>query len=63
MDSSSLRLAFQKQTGQEFAAKIINTEKLSHREFLKLEREAQICRKLQHPNIVRLHESIQVSNP
>lgn len=44
---------------QEFAAKIINTKKLSARDFQKLEREARICRKLQHPNIVRLHDSIQ----
>merc|ERR1712071_319960 len=43
----------------EFAAKIINTKKLSARDFQKLEREARICRKLQHPNIVRLHDSIQ----
>ena len=28
-------------------------------DFQKLEREARICRKLQHPNIVRLHDSIQ----
>jgi calcium/calmodulin-dependent protein kinase (CaM kinase) II len=39
---------------------MINTEKLSERDLLKLEREANICRKLQHPNIVKLHESIQV---
>ena len=51
---------FQKETGHEFAAKIINTEKLTAREFHKIEREAEICRKLQHPNIVHLHESIQV---
>ena len=28
-------------------------------DFQKLEREARICRKLQHPNIVRLHETMQ----
>ena len=28
-------------------------------DFQKLEREARICRNLQHPNIVRLHENIQ----
>uniref|UniRef100_A0A8C2YW18 calcium/calmodulin-dependent protein kinase n=1 Tax=Cyclopterus lumpus TaxID=8103 RepID=A0A8C2YW18_CYCLU len=44
--------------GQEFAAKIINTKKLSARDHQKLEREARICRLLKHPNIVRLHESI-----
>ncbi|CAK5081684.1 unnamed protein product [Meloidogyne enterolobii] len=42
-----------------FAAKIINTRKLSSRDFQKLEREARICRKLKHSNIVRLHDSIQ----
>ncbi|XP_043579676.1 calcium/calmodulin-dependent protein kinase type II alpha chain isoform X24 [Bombus pyrosoma] len=31
-------------------------------DFQKLEREARICRKLQHPNIVRLHDSIQEEN-
>ncbi|XP_034298241.1 calcium/calmodulin-dependent protein kinase type II subunit delta isoform X9 [Pantherophis guttatus] len=45
-------------TGQEYAAKIINTKKLSARDHQKLEREARICRLLKHPNIVRLHESI-----
>ncbi|KAK0398913.1 hypothetical protein QR680_002811 [Steinernema hermaphroditum] len=56
---SVVRRCVQKQTGIEFAAKIINTKKLSARDFQKLEREARICRKLQHPNIVRLHDSIQ----
>uniref|UniRef100_A0A674BPA6 calcium/calmodulin-dependent protein kinase n=1 Tax=Salmo trutta TaxID=8032 RepID=A0A674BPA6_SALTR len=53
-------------SGQEFAAKIINTKKLSARgidthantHHQKLEREARICRLLKHPNIVRLHDSI-----
>ncbi|XP_072923194.1 calcium/calmodulin-dependent protein kinase type II subunit alpha isoform X2 [Hemitrygon akajei] len=45
-------------TGQEYAAKIINTKKLSARDHQKLEREARICRSLKHPNIVRLHDSI-----
>ncbi|XP_028851365.1 calcium/calmodulin-dependent protein kinase (CaM kinase) II beta 1 isoform X33 [Denticeps clupeoides] len=45
-------------TGQEYAAKIINTKKLNARDHQKLEREARICRLLKHPNIVRLHDSI-----
>ncbi|XP_045036198.1 calcium/calmodulin-dependent protein kinase type II alpha chain isoform X6 [Daphnia magna] len=48
---SIVRRCVQKSTGLEFAAKIINTKKLSARDFQKLEREARICRKLQHPNI------------
>ncbi|KFD71733.1 hypothetical protein M514_04296 [Trichuris suis] len=56
---SVVRRCVQTSTGLEFAAKIINTKKLSSRDFQKLEREARICRKLQHPNIVRLHDSIQ----
>nr|XP_012142058.1 PREDICTED: calcium/calmodulin-dependent protein kinase type II alpha chain isoform X16 [Megachile rotundata] len=59
---SVVRRCVQKSTGQEFAAKIINTKKLTARDFQKLEREARICRKLQHPNIVRLHDSIQEEN-
>uniref|UniRef100_A0A6Q2XR41 calcium/calmodulin-dependent protein kinase n=1 Tax=Esox lucius TaxID=8010 RepID=A0A6Q2XR41_ESOLU len=38
-------------TGQEYAAKIINTKKLSARDHQKLEREARICRLLKHSNI------------
>ncbi|XP_059098054.1 calcium/calmodulin-dependent protein kinase type II delta chain-like isoform X7 [Tigriopus californicus] len=73
---SVVRRCVQKATGLEFASKIINTKKLSARDFQKLEREARICRKLQHPNIgknfiyhpnqsralVRLHDSIQEEN-
>ncbi|XP_017877740.1 calcium/calmodulin-dependent protein kinase type II alpha chain isoform X29 [Ceratina calcarata] len=59
---SVVRRCVQRNTGHEFAAKIINTKKLTPRDFQKLEREARICRKLQHPNIVRLHESIQEEN-
>lgn len=49
----------QKTTQSEFAAKIINTKRLTQRDLQKLEREARICRMLKHPNIVRLHDSIQ----
>ncbi|XP_048513368.1 calcium/calmodulin-dependent protein kinase type II alpha chain isoform X27 [Athalia rosae] len=71
---SVVRRCVQKSSGLEFAAKIINTKKLSARDFQKLEREARICRKLQHPNIdsprsrgaiaceLRLHDSIQEEN-
>lgn len=59
---SIVKRAVQKSTGLEFAAKIINTKKLTTRDFQKLEREARICRKLQHSNIVRLHDSIQEEN-
>uniref|UniRef100_UPI00358E4711 calcium/calmodulin-dependent protein kinase type II delta chain isoform X2 n=1 Tax=Myxine glutinosa TaxID=7769 RepID=UPI00358E4711 len=55
---SVVRRCVKVSTGQEFAAKIINTKKLSARDHQKLEREARICRLLKHPNIVRLHESI-----
>ncbi|CAF0847884.1 unnamed protein product [Rotaria sordida] len=55
---SIVRRCIQKSSGQEFAAKIINTKKLSTRDHQKLEREGRICRQLKHPNIVRLHESI-----
>lgn len=56
---SIVRKCAQKSTGLEFAAKIINTKKLSARDYQKLEREARICRMLKHPTIVRLHDSIQ----
>ncbi|XP_048419748.1 calcium/calmodulin-dependent protein kinase type II subunit gamma isoform X2 [Stegostoma tigrinum] len=55
---SVVRRCVKLSTGQEFAAKIINTKKLSARDHQKLEREARICRLLKHPNIVRLHDSI-----
>lgn len=70
---SIVKRCIQKSTLLEFAAKIINTKKLTSRgetpcsateklsklterslpltDFQKLEREARICRKLQHPNI------------
>uniref|UniRef100_A0A673KUL8 calcium/calmodulin-dependent protein kinase n=1 Tax=Sinocyclocheilus rhinocerous TaxID=307959 RepID=A0A673KUL8_9TELE len=55
---SVVRRCLKISTGQEYAAKIINTKKLSARDHQKLEREARICRLLKHPNIVRLHDSI-----
>ncbi|XP_062523464.1 calcium/calmodulin-dependent protein kinase type II delta 1 chain-like [Corticium candelabrum] len=46
------------ETSQQYAAKIINTKRLSARDLQKLEREGRICRMLKHANIVRLHEVI-----
>ena len=54
-----MKRCVQRHTGLEFAAKIISTKKLSAKDFQKLEREARICRKMQHPNVVRLHDGIQ----
>ncbi|KAF7207289.1 calcium/calmodulin-dependent protein kinase type II delta 1 chain isoform X14 [Nothobranchius furzeri] len=55
---SVVRKCMKISTAQEYAAKIINTKKLSARDHQKLEREARICRLLKHSNIVRLHDSI-----
>ncbi|KAJ7369868.1 Calcium/calmodulin-dependent protein kinase type II subunit gamma [Desmophyllum pertusum] len=55
---SIVRRCVHKDTKVEYAAKIINTRKLSSRDLQKLEREARICRLLKHANIVRLHASI-----
>ena len=51
----------EKETGKQYAVKIIKTTKMNVRELIKLEREARINRKVEHQNIVRLHNTIQVS--
>ncbi|KAL5488572.1 hypothetical protein EMCRGX_G017534 [Ephydatia muelleri] len=52
---SIVKKAVLKSTKAVYAAKIINTKKLSARDQQKLEREVRICRSLHHVNIVRLH--------
>lgn len=55
---SVVRKATSKANKTDYAVKIINTRRLSSREYQKLEREARICRQLDHENIVRLHDTI-----
>ncbi|MED6267636.1 hypothetical protein CHARACLAT_014225, partial [Characodon lateralis] len=50
-------------SGQEYAAKIINTKKLSARDHQKLDREARICRLLKHPNIGKPSYEMDELNP
>jgi calcium/calmodulin-dependent protein kinase (CaM kinase) II len=56
---SIVRKARHKVSGIDYAAKIINTKRLSARDLQKLEREEKICRMLKHNNIVQLHEKFQ----
>ena len=55
----TVKRCLHKVTGEEFAAKIITTARMSTRELKLIRDEAKIGQKLQHRNIVRLHESIQ----
>lgn len=54
-----VKLCVEKATGLQYAAKIINTTKFRNIEYEKVLREARICRKLQHPNIIQLYDSIK----
>ncbi|XP_003383392.1 PREDICTED: calcium/calmodulin-dependent protein kinase type II delta chain-like [Amphimedon queenslandica] len=56
---SIVRKVVHTSSGVDYAAKIINTKRLSARDLQKLEREVKICRMLQHNNIVRLHNVFQ----
>lgn len=47
-----------RKTHKEFAAKVVQLEKLDRRGLIKLESEARICKKLNHPNIVSLHHIV-----
>lgn len=59
---SIVKRCVRKKDGAPYAVKIITTTKLSKRDFEKLEREARVCTKLRHPNIVRLHETLTDDN-
>ncbi len=59
---SIVKRCIQKSTQLEFAAKIINTKKLSQRDHQKLEREAKICRQLKHSNIGMYKDSNKNKN-
>lgn len=49
----------EKSTGFDFAVKIFNTKGMKLERLFDIVKEARICRKLQHPNIVQLHENVQ----
>ena len=51
-----------RKNGESYAVKVISTTKLTKRDFEKLEREARICQKLRHENIVRMHETCNDDN-
>eukprot|EP00731_Ephydatia_muelleri_P020140 Em0012g965a len=55
---SIVKRCIHRETGAQYAAKIINKKRLTVRDLQKLEREERICQKLRFPNIVQLHQSI-----
>ena len=55
---SVVKRCVHKKSNDAFAVKMISTTKMSKRDFEKLEREARICQKLRHENIIRLHETM-----
>jgi len=50
-----VRRCIEKETGQEFAVKCVEKNKLSIKDLVNSKRELEILAKLQHPNIVKLH--------
>ena len=54
---SVVKRCVHRKSGESYAVKVISTAKLTKRDFEKLEREARICQKLRHENIVRMHET------
>ena len=54
---SVVRRCTRKSDSKDFAAKVVDTRKVSARDLQKLEREVRICRKLEHEFIVRMHNA------
>ena len=59
---SIVKRCVHRETGAQYAAKIINKKRLTVRDLQKLEREERICQTLRFPNIVQLHQSIAEDN-
>lgn len=59
---STVKRCTRKSDKRDYAAKIVDTKKVSARDLQKLEREVRICRKLQHEHIVRMHQSFAATN-
>lgn len=55
---SIVRRCTKREDSLDYAVKILNTRNMTARDTHKVDREARICRRLHHPNVVRLHDSI-----
>ena len=51
-----VKRAIKRATGEIFAVKIINKEKMNEEELIGLQNEVEILTQLDHPNIVKLFE-------
>lgn len=55
---STVRRVKNRITGEDYAAKVMCTGRMSDRERAKVQEEIRICCQLRHPNIVQLHETV-----
>ncbi|KAK3730270.1 hypothetical protein QZH41_016452, partial [Actinostola sp. cb2023] len=51
-----------KTSGIDYAVKVLDIRNMSEKDSHKIEREVKICRRLTHPNIVRLHSNIKTDS-
>jgi serine/threonine protein kinase len=57
---ATVRLAINKQTGEQVALKIMDINKIQKEDRLRIDREIKVLKNLRHPNIVHLYNVIQI---